>query len=96
MPSPCCLCFCVSVIYESPHINLWMPESVFMKLGMYIVAPDPISTAYFINLSYHSVCLWSPHIVARQRLGKHVPAAMNTRNKKEVLDGCVSGFMYPP
>jgi hypothetical protein len=28
--SLCCLCI--------PHINFWMPESVFMKLGMYIMA----------------------------------------------------------
>jgi hypothetical protein len=28
-----------------------MPETIFVKLGMYeyIMAPEPISTAYFIN-----------------------------------------------
>jgi hypothetical protein len=35
-----------------------MPEPVFMKLGMYIMAPEPISTAYFINPSHQSVCLY--------------------------------------
>jgi hypothetical protein len=34
-----------------------MSEPVFKKLGMYIIAPDPISTVYFINRSHHSVCL---------------------------------------
>jgi hypothetical protein len=51
-----------------------MPEPIFMKPGMYIMAPEPISTAYFINPSHQSVCLYvySP-IVARQRLGKTLP-----------------------
>jgi hypothetical protein len=52
-----------------------------MKLVMYnsITAPEPISTAYLINLCHQSVCLYvySP-IVAMQRLGKNVTAAMNT------------------
>jgi hypothetical protein len=40
---PCCLClsFC-----ESSLMNFWMPEQVFMKLGMYTMAPEPISTVY--------------------------------------------------
>jgi hypothetical protein len=29
-----------------------------MKLGMDIMAPEPISTAYFINPSHQSVCLY--------------------------------------
>jgi hypothetical protein len=35
-----------------------MPEPIFMKLGTYIMPPDPISTAYFINPSDQSVCLY--------------------------------------
>jgi hypothetical protein len=31
-----------------------MAESIFMKLGMHIMAPMPKSTAYFINPSNHS------------------------------------------
>jgi hypothetical protein len=46
--------FCVSVY---PHINFWMPEPIFMKLGMYIMAPEPILAAYFINPSYQ-FSLW--------------------------------------
>jgi hypothetical protein len=34
-----------------------MPEPIFKKLGMYIMAPDPISTPCFINPSHQSVCL---------------------------------------
>jgi hypothetical protein len=100
-----------------------MPEPVFVKLGMYIMAPEHISMAYSINLSHQSVsvsvyprslldngsmstlprqrihatieelqgasflccpCLIKggsvglsvyPLIVARQRLGTHVPVA---------------------
>jgi hypothetical protein len=56
-----------------------MAEPIFMKLGMYIMAPEPISTAYFVNTSRLSVCLYVyPSFVARQRLGKNVPAATNT------------------
>jgi hypothetical protein len=56
-----------------------MPEVIFMKLGMRILALEPISTAYLINPSYQSVCLYVyPSTVARQWLGKNVSAAMNT------------------
>jgi hypothetical protein len=32
-----------------------MPEPIFMKLGMYIMTPEPISTAYFIDPSHQSL-----------------------------------------
>jgi hypothetical protein len=35
-----------------------MPEPIFIKLGMYIMASKPISTVYFINLSLRTVCLY--------------------------------------
>jgi hypothetical protein len=35
-----------------------MPEPIFMKLGMYILPPEPMSTAYFIYPSHLSVCLY--------------------------------------
>jgi hypothetical protein len=39
---------------------------------MYITAPEPISTAYFINSSHQSECLYVyPPIVARQWLSKN-------------------------
>jgi hypothetical protein len=38
-------------------INFWMPKPIFMKVGIYIMVPDPISTAYFINPSHQSMCM---------------------------------------
>jgi hypothetical protein len=63
-----------------------MAETNFMKLGTYITAPEPISTAYFINLSHQPVCLYVyPHILARQQLGKNVTAATNIYATIEAL-----------
>jgi hypothetical protein len=80
----------VCVPFYCPYqlLNAW---TNLTKLGMYITAPQPISTAYFINPSHQSVCLYesmciSP-IVARQRLGKHVPATTFTRDNKRTADG---------
>jgi hypothetical protein len=42
---------CMSVYYP-PLSTLLMFEPFFMKLGMYIMVTEPISTAYFINPSY--------------------------------------------
>jgi hypothetical protein len=56
MRYPCCLCLC-----ESPLINFWMPESIFMKPGAYIMATEPIPTAYFLNPSHQSVYLYIPY-----------------------------------
>jgi hypothetical protein len=42
----------------SPPINFQMPEPIFMKLGMYIMAPKPILMAYFINPAHQPVCLY--------------------------------------
>jgi hypothetical protein len=57
-----------------------------MKLGMYIMAPESISTAYFINSSHQSLCIYVyPPIVAKQQLGKHVPTAKNTRNNRRIV-----------
>jgi hypothetical protein len=63
-------------------------EPIFMKLGMYIMATVPISTACFINPSHHSVyvCMYIPCFTARQRLGKHVPAPANSRNNRRIVE----------
>jgi hypothetical protein len=42
-----------------------MAEPVFAKVGMYIMAPEPI----FINPYHQSVCICEAHIVVIQRLG---------------------------
>jgi hypothetical protein len=46
-----------------------------MKLDMYIMAPESISTACSIILSHQSSCLYV--YVAKQRLAKNVAAALN-------------------
>jgi hypothetical protein len=56
-----------------------MAEPIFMKLGMYIMAPESFSTENFINPSHQSVCLYVyPPIVASQRLGENVTGATST------------------
>jgi hypothetical protein len=49
MRSPCSL-----------YITFRTAEPIFIKLGMYIMASQPISTAYFINPSHQSVCICIP------------------------------------
>jgi hypothetical protein len=87
MQSSCCLCVC-----ESPFINFRMPVPIFMKLGMYIIAPVSITTMYFINPLVISlrVCICTPPIVARQLLGKHVLAEEKARNNRTAGRVCLS------
>jgi hypothetical protein len=47
--SPSCLC--------DPLIRSCMSQPIFMKLGTYIMAPEPIRMVYFINALHQSVCL---------------------------------------
>jgi hypothetical protein len=42
MTPPCCL-----RVYVYPPIITWLPEPLFMKLGMRIMASEPISTRIF-------------------------------------------------
>jgi hypothetical protein len=84
--------FCVVYACENPR-NFWMPEPIFIKLSMYIMAPEPISMVYLTNPFHQSVCVCIPPIVARQRLGKQVSAATNTRNNK-IIVGRVCLWVY--
>jgi hypothetical protein len=80
------VCLCI------PFINFWMPELIFMKLCMYIMAPEPISTAYVVNPCHQSMRLYvyTP-IVDRQRLSKNVTAATYTHAAiEEFLDASFS------
>jgi hypothetical protein len=55
MQSPSALCVCVS-----PLLTFEMSEQIIMELAMYIMAPEPIWTAHFINASHQfcvSVCM---------------------------------------
>jgi hypothetical protein len=65
-----------------------MPEQILMKLGMHmhIMEPEPISTAYFINPSHQSLCLYvRPSMVAVPWLSKNVTTASNTHTTTEEL-----------
>jgi hypothetical protein len=89
-------------------IYFWMPGPIFMKLGMYIMAPEPYSKAYFINSSHQcvcvflsvclfvclSVCLYVYPIFARQLLGKCIIAATSTHAAIEFLDAVLSMRSY--
>jgi hypothetical protein len=72
-----CVCF-------PPPINFWMAEPIFMKLGMYNMASELISTAYFINPFHHSVCLCEYPNVVRQRPVKNTPIVPEQRHCKNV------------
>jgi hypothetical protein len=81
---------CVSVCLSPPSpINFWMTELIFMKFGMYIMASQPISTAYFINPAHQSLSVCVFPYVARQRLGKNVTAATNTH---ATMEGLVNAY----
>jgi hypothetical protein len=72
----------VCLVYEP--INFWIREPIFMKMCIYIMAPEPISTACFINPPISlCVCMWIPPFIVRQRLGKHVLAATNICNNRK-------------
>jgi hypothetical protein len=79
-----CLCDLLSVCRCSPLIKFWTPQPILMKAAMYIMAPEPISTAYYINPSHQSVCLYM--YVDRQRLGKKIYCGNEyTRNNKRIV-----------
>jgi hypothetical protein len=71
-----CVCLYVYPLYRHLNASTNLYETQYVR---YVMAPEPISTAYFINPSRKSLCLCVyPHIIARQALSKHVPAAKNT------------------
>jgi hypothetical protein len=68
-----------------------MGEPIFMKLGMYIMTPEPVSAADYINPSYQYVCLYVYHdVVTKQRLSGKVTAATNTLATLEELEASFS------
>jgi hypothetical protein len=73
-----------------------MPEPIFMKLGTYVMAPEAISKACFIN-PYQFLCLYVYHlIVVRQRLGKNVTVEKDTHATiEELLDAWFSMRAVP-
>jgi hypothetical protein len=58
--------------------NFRMPKPICMKLGMYIMTPEPISTAYFINPFHQFVpvcvppyCCWAGARYTRSRVNEY-------------------------
>jgi hypothetical protein len=51
-----------------PLLNFLISEPVFMKLGMYIMLPEPISTAYVINPSSVTPQLQSLKLMRQKNL----------------------------
>jgi hypothetical protein len=78
--------------YVSPPITFWIPEPVVMEFDVYIIAPETISTAYFIYPSYQSACMYMySSNVARQRLTKYITASTNTpATIEELVDASFS------
>jgi hypothetical protein len=79
----------------SPAANFRIPEPIFMKLGTYIMAAEPISTAYFINSSHQpvSVC------VSRILLGNGSAKKRNggneyTRNNRRIVGRVVFSAVH--
>jgi hypothetical protein len=82
---------------------------IIFDLILSIMATETISAAYFINPSHQSVCLyvypsyrcWAKlgkciaPFVTRQRFGKDVSAATNTRNNGRI-PGRVCLWVYVP
>jgi hypothetical protein len=71
----------------SPH-NFLNAEPIFMKLGMYIMTPMLITTAYFTDPSHQSVYMCILHALARQRIYMNLTTATNTHAIEELLNAC--------
>jgi hypothetical protein len=48
-----------------------MTEPTFMRLGMYIMTPEPISTAYFLSLYVYPLSLLGNGLVKSYRGNKY-------------------------
>jgi hypothetical protein len=79
-----CVCVCIS------FINFRKTEPVFMKPYVYIITPESILKAHYINPFHLSVCLskyvYKPNF-RMERLCKNVPVATNTRRRIEGMLG---------
>jgi hypothetical protein len=91
-----CVHVCSPVTFWMPESNFNETWNVYHGtwahpndvLGTYIMAPELILMTFFINPSHQSLSLYMyvcPPIVAMPRLGRHVPAALNTSNNRRVI-----------
>jgi hypothetical protein len=58
-----------------------MNELIFVKLDVFIMAPESISTACFVYSSHQTACKLPA--VAGKRLGKNITAESNTQETIE-------------
>jgi hypothetical protein len=76
----------------SPLMNVWTVELTFMKLGGFITAPEPISTAYLIN-STNGLCICvCPLIFTKQRLGEKRYCGNEYIRSNRRISGCFVFF----
>jgi hypothetical protein len=79
-----------------PPLTFWILDLVFLKLGTYIMAHlnclfhetlPPVVSVWLslLSLKAKGSVHYIPPFSARQRLGKPVPAAMNTRYNKRIV-----------
>jgi hypothetical protein len=54
-------------------VNFWLTEPIFMKFCMYVIALEPISSAFFVKPCDQSVCIHLFPVVTRHRLCIHLP-----------------------
>jgi hypothetical protein len=78
------------------NLCLWMPEPVFKKIEMYIMTPEPISTAYLINPSHQSVSVCIS-VLSLQGNGavNTFPRQWTHATIEELLDACLWVCVYP-
>jgi hypothetical protein len=73
-----------SVMPDLPVYNMLLSLCVSLPVNFWM--PEPIKTAYFLNPSHQSVCLYvCPLNIVRQWLVKHIPMALNTHNTRRTL-----------
>jgi hypothetical protein len=61
----------IAILFVYLRINTSIGKPIFIKIGIYITAPEPVSTAYHKNPYFQSVCQYVYiTIAARQWLGK--------------------------
>jgi hypothetical protein len=105
MRSPCCLCVFMCIAH-CQLLNAW--TNLYETCCVYHYTWAHLNGIFHENLSSVSVSV-SPCIVARQRFGKHVATATNTRYVKRTVGSVifyavrvhtkgesVGHFMYPP
>jgi hypothetical protein len=79
---------CSLCVYVSPAINFWLSGPSLRNLVCVSLHLRP--SQRLLHKSSSSLCLYMyPPIVGRQRIGRHVPVATNTRNSERNFAGVV-------